>query len=231
MIASGGWNLLEFANEMHALTGKNLTLSTLPIVTTQNGVKVNGVPQDVNIVNLPYARHLVQSAFSQPATGTAKKPAARKKPGGTSSIPPPSTVTVDVYNGGTTNLLAAAVSQALVSAGYQAGATGSPAAQSQTVEPATQVFYGTGAAANAKKIAGYFGTTATAASSVAPGHGEVLLGTTSTAVPAALGASSSSPASTPWAPSASATSAANNGQAGGAVTVKANAPYGIPCVY
>jgi LCP family protein required for cell wall assembly len=228
MIASGGWNLLEFANEMHALTGKNLTLSTLPIVTTQNGVMVNGVAQDVDIVNLPYVSHLVQSAFSQPAQDTAKKPAARKKPTGPSSIPPPSTVTVDVYNGGTTNLLAAAVSQALVAAGYRAGATGSPAAQSQTVQAATQVFYGTGAAANAKKIAGYFGATATAASSVAAGHVEILLGTTSTAVPAGLGASSSSSAS---APAASATSAANNGQAGGAVTVKANARYGIPCVY
>jgi len=228
MIASGGWNLLEFASEMHALTGKNLALSTLPIATTQNNVMVNGVPQDVDVVNLPYVRHLVQTAFSRPATGTAKGPAAKKTPASTESIPPPSTVTVDVYNGGTTNLLAAAVSQALVSAGYQAGATGSPAAQAQTVQAATQVFYGPGAAANAKKIAGYFGATATAASSVAAGHVEVLLGTTSTSVPAGLGASSSSSAS---APSASATSAVNNGQAGGAVTVKANARYGIPCVY
>jgi LCP family protein required for cell wall assembly len=225
MIASGGWNLLEFANEMHALTGRNLTLSTLPIVTTQNNVMVNGVRQDVDIVNLPYARHLVQSAFSQPA---ARGPAARKKPASTGPIPPPSTVTVDVYNGGTTNLLAAAVSQALVSAGYPAGATGSPAAQSQAVRAATQVFYGTGAAANAAKIAGYFGATATAASSVAAGHVEVLLGTTSTSVPAGLGASSSGSLTSP---SASASSAANNGQAGSAVTVKANAPYGIPCVY
>jgi LCP family protein required for cell wall assembly len=232
LIASGGWNLLEFASEMHALTGKNLTLSTLPIVTTQNGVMVNGVPQDVDIVNVPYARHLVQSAFSQPSAGQAKGPAARKKPASASSIPPPSTVTVDVYNGGTTNMLAAAVSQALVSAGYTAGATGSPAAQSQTVQASTQVFYGTGAAANAAKIAGYFGATATAASAVAAGHVEVLLGTTSTAVPAGLGASSSgSGSASPAAPSASASSAANNGQAGGAVTVKANAPYGIPCVY
>ena len=228
MIASGGWNLLEFASEMHALTGKNLALSTLPIATTQNNVMVNGVPQDVDVVNLPYVRHLVQTAFSRPATGTAKGPAAKKTPASTESIPPPSTVTVDVYNGGTTNLLAAAVSQALVSAGYRAGATGSPAAQAQTVQAATQVFYGPGAAANAKKIAGYFGATATAASSVAAGHVEVLLGTTSTSVPAGLGASSSSSAS---APSASATSAVNNGQAGGAVTVKANARYGIPCVY
>jgi LCP family protein required for cell wall assembly len=226
MIASGGWNLLEFASEMHALTGKSLSLSTLPIVTTQNNVLVNGVPQDVDIVNLPYVRNLVQTAFSQPATGAAKKPAAKAS---TSSIPPPATVTVDVYNGGTTNLLAAAVSQALVAAGYKAGAVGTPAAQSQTVQSATQVFYGAGAAANAKKIAGYFGTAATAASSVAAGHVEVLLGSTSTAVPAGISATSSGSAAA--APSASATSAVNNGQAGGAITVKTNAPYGIPCVY
>jgi LytR cell envelope-related transcriptional attenuator len=120
------------------------------------------------------------------------------------------------------------VSQALVSAGYKAGAVGSPAGQSQTVQAGTQVFYGAGAAANAKKIAGYFGATAAAASSMAAGHVEILLGTTSTSVPAALGASSSASGA---APSATATSASNNGQAGAAVTVKANAPYGIPCVY
>jgi hypothetical protein len=126
-------------------------------------------------------------------------------------------------------MLAAAVSQALVSAGYTAGATGSPAAQSQTVKSATQVFYGTGAAANAAKIAGYFGATATKASAVPAGHVEILLGTSSTSVPAGIGPSSSgsgSPAATP-----TATSAANNGQAGGAVTVKPNAKFGIPCVY
>src|SRR5690242_9307784 len=223
MIASGGWNLLEFASEMHALTGKNLSLSTLPIATTQNDVMVNGVPQDVDIVNLPYVRNLVQNAFSQPSAIQPKGPAAKKKQ---ASIPPASTVTVDVYNGGTTDGLAAAVSQALVSAGYQAGATGSPAAQSQAVQSSTQVFYGTGAAANAAKLAGYFGAAATKARSVAAGHVEVLLGTTSTSVPAGLGASSSS--GSPTSPSASASSAANNGQAGGAVTVKANARYGIP---
>jgi LCP family protein required for cell wall assembly len=232
VIASGGWDLLEFASEMHALTGKNLSLSTLPIVTTQNNVMVNGVPQDVDIVNLPYVRHLVQTAFSQPAAGQAKG-SAKKKPARTGSIPPPSTVTVDVYNGGTTNQLAAAVSHALVSAGYQAGAVGTPAAQSQTVRAATQVFYGAGAAANAKKIAGYFGATATAVSSLAAGHVEVLLGTTSTTVPTAISASASGSAAAPAAaaPAAGATSAVNNGQAGGAITVKANAPYGIPCVY
>ena len=229
IIASGGWNLLEFASEMHALTGKNLTLSTAPIAGTQNGLMLNGVSQDVDLINLAYVRQLVQTTFSRPPAAKATGPASRK-PAKTTPAVPPSSVTVDVYNGGTTSLLAARVSQALVSAGYKAGAVGSPAAQSQTVQPATQVFYGTGEAAGAAKIADYFGAAATAATSVAAGHVEILLGTTSTSVPAVLGASPSG-SGTASAPSATATSAANNGQAGGAVTVKANAPYGIPCVY
>jgi LCP family protein required for cell wall assembly len=231
IIASGGWNLLEFASEMHALTGNNLTLSTLPIAGTQNNLVLNGVHQDVNLIDLAYVRQLVQSAFYRPPAGKANGVTSRK-PAKITPIPPSSTVTADVYNGGTTNLLAARVSQALVSAGDKAGAVGTSAEQSQTVQPATQVFYGAGEAANAAKIASYFGATATAASSVAAGHVEILLGTTSTSVPADLGASSSGsgPASA-TAPSATATSAANNGQAGGAVTAKANAPYGIPCVY
>jgi hypothetical protein len=91
------------------------------------------------------------------------------------------------------------------------------------------VFYGTGASASAAKIAKYFGATATAASSVAAGHVEILLGTTSTSVPVGIGPSSSGSGSAAATPTA--TSAVNNGQAGGAVTVKGNAPFGIPCVY
>ena len=87
LIASGRWNLLEFATEMHALTGKNLTLSTLPIATTQNNVMVNGVPQDVDILNLPYARHLVQSAFSQPARGPGEGAARQEEAGQRQSHP------------------------------------------------------------------------------------------------------------------------------------------------
>jgi LCP family protein required for cell wall assembly len=233
LILSGGWNPLEFATEMHALTGKNLTLSTLPIKATQNGVMVNGVPQDVNLIDPVYLSRLVQGAFSQPPAAAAARRGSRK-PARTASVPPPSTVTVDVYNGGTTPMLAARVSQALVSAGYRAGAVASPAGQAQTVRAGTQVFYGTGTAANAAKIAAYFGTTAAASSAVTAGHVEILLGTTSTSVPAAIGPSPSGPSASGSAPAAAtptATSAANNGQAGGAVTVRSNAPYGIPCVY
>ena len=93
-------------------------------------------------------------------------------------------------------------------------------------------FYGSGASANAAKIAGYFGATASALSSLTAGHVEVLLGTGSTVVPSGLEVSASLPSSTPAAtPAAAPTSAGNNGAAGGAVSVAANAKYGVPCVY
>jgi hypothetical protein len=161
-----------------------------------------------------------------------KKTAAPAK--ATAPIPPASTVTVDVYNGGSAPGLAGGVSQALVSAGYKPGAVGNASAQPEPVKPATQVFYGTGTAANAAKIARYFGATATAAASVPAGHVEILLGTASATVPTGIVSSSpGSGATSAAAPSPSATSsapAANDGQSGGSVTVRPNAPYGIPCV-
>jgi hypothetical protein len=140
---------------------------------------------------------------------------------------------VDVYNGGTTQLLAAHVQDALVAKGYKAGSTGNGSAQSQTVLSQTQIFYGSGASANAEKIARAFGTTAASVPSLAAGHVEVLLGTASTDVPATLSAAAGA-GSTPTAgtPSASVTPPnADNGQAGSAVTVGSNAKYGVPCVY
>ena len=129
---SGGRNLLEFASEMHALTGKNLAL--------EHAAHRDHAEQRHGQRGAPGRGHRQPAATGGTSSRTrsaspprsSRGPAAKKKP---ASIPPASTVTVDVYNGGTTDGLAAAVSQALVSAGYQAGATGSPAAQSQTVRP------------------------------------------------------------------------------------------------
>ena len=108
------------------------------------------------------------------------------------------------------------------------------------------MFYGAGAAANATKIATEFGTTATALTSLPAGHVEVLLGSTVTEVPAGLTSSRTSTASTQPTgtqtsggsaatasptPSPLSTAGADNGAAGGAVTVGSNAKFGIPCVY
>jgi hypothetical protein len=100
--------------------------------------------------------------------------------------------------------------------------------QPHQVQPATQVFYNAAAAANAAKIAGYFGAAASASTSLPAGHVEVLLGTSVTAMPAGLGSPGAAGAG---APTATATSAGDNGAAAGTVTVNSKTPYGTPGVY
>jgi LCP family protein required for cell wall assembly len=225
LITDSTWNLLDFATDMHALTGKNLQFYTAPIV---GYATIGG--QDVNQVDIDTIQAAIKAKFSPPVTakpsGTAKS-ATKAAP-----VPAASTVTVDVYNGGTASGLAAGVSEALAAKGYKAGAVTDASAQTRTVTSGTQVFYGAGASANAAKIADDFGATATALSSLPAGHVEVLLGTGSTVVPSALAPASSSSSSSSASASASASSSAgNNGAAGGAVTVAAKAKYGVPCVY
>jgi len=217
VITDSSWQILTFAGEMKSLTGKNLTFQTAPVITTAG--QEDG--QTVNLIDPAAIKKDVQSTFYPPTP--APQPTASKSTG---TSRPASATTVDVYNGGGTPGLAAQLSRALTSAGFKAGKVANSASQSST-----RVVYGTGAEASAAKIAGYFGgVTATAGSSVAAGHVEVLLGTDATAVPAGIGsaASSAPPASSP---SARPTSASNNGQAGAPVTVTSNAKYGIPCVY
>ena len=184
--------------------------------------------QAANQIDVPTIQAAIKAKFDPaPAVAAASSPAKKA-----AAIPPASTVTADVYNGGSTSGLATVVSNALAAKGYKAGQVTNATAQTQAVTAGTQVFYGTGASANAAEIAGYFGATAKALSSLPAGHVEVILGTGATVVPSGL-------TSAPAAQSAPATSAAssatspagNNGAAGGAVTVSSKAKYGIPCVY
>ncbi len=226
LITNSGFDLFDFATNMSALTGKNLKFYTLPISGFAD-VELNGSMQDVNDIDVSYIQQVVNKAFNPPPPAAASgKSTAKKK---AAPIPAASTVTVDVYNGGSTSGLAGSVSQALVSLGYKSGAVSDASAQSQTPPAGTEVFYGAGASANAAKIATDFSTTAKALASLPAQHVEVLLGTGSTVVPAGLTPTSTSSPS-PSA-SASAAAAADNGAAGGAITVAANAKFGIPCVY
>ena len=246
LIYDSNLNLLDFATEMRALSGKNLSLSTLP-GTTENNVTLPGypTPQDIIRIDVPQIQHLVQTAFAGKPVKTAK---GKKGAKATASVPAPSTVTVDVYNGNPAATgLATQMSQALVALGYKAGAIKNSSAQTQKVLPGTQVYYGKGAAANAAKIAAEFGTSPVAVSSMPAGHVEVLIGSTVTAVPAGLQPSSTPSASTQavaarvigaksaagdGTAAASATPAAGSGApAGEGTTVAPNAKYGIPCVY
>jgi hypothetical protein len=207
---------------MKALTGKNLSFETAPIV---GYATING--QAANKVDIPTIQAKISAKFTAPVPA-AKSTTAAKAGAKAAPVPPASTVTVDVYNGGNAPGLATGVSQALIAKGYKAGLVTNASAQSQAAAPGTQVFYGSGASANAGKIADYFGATAKSLTSLAAGHVEVLLGTGATVVPASL-APASTTASAPS--SSSTTSAGNNGAAGGAVTVTAQAKYGVPCVY
>ena len=169
VITDSGWNLLDFATQMRSLTSGNLTFRTLPIVAYET---IDG--QDANQIDPALIQQLVQETFypapsasssssSQPAGTTAAAKAAAAK------------TTVDVYNGGSTPGLAGQVSTALVKDGYQAGQIGNTSALATT-----EVLYGTGSAASASKIAALFGVTATASSTVAAGHVEVMLGANAT---------------------------------------------------
>jgi hypothetical protein len=147
-------------------------------------------------------------------------------------VPPASDVTVDVYNSGQTPDLAGDLSAALVKKGYRAGAV----AEYPTALPLTTITYGTGAAAqaNAEVIAKDLGLTATASSSVAAGHVQVILGASVTALPASLSAQpTASPSSTSTATTGN-TANTGNSNVNTATTPlekQAQAEYGIPCVY
>jgi LCP family protein required for cell wall assembly len=227
VIVDRGWDIALFAGEMHALTGKHLTFITAPIAGYET---IDG--QDANLIDIPVVQKDIRQSFTAPAPASSSSEKSAAKPKSTKKappIPPASTVTVSVYNGGSTSGLAGDVSQALVSVGYKAGTVGDSSAQSFTVQAGTEVFYGAGTAANAAKIAGYFGVKATASTSLGAGQVEVLLGTNSTAVPAGLGSSHPATSGTPA--TSPSPSAGNNGDSGGTVSVGSNAPYGIPCVY
>jgi LCP family protein required for cell wall assembly len=221
LITDATWNLLDFAPQMKALTGKNLSFYTAPIV---GYATIDG--QAANQVDIPTIQAKIKQKFTAPVPA-AKSTSKAKSGAKAAPVPAASTVTVDVYNGGSAPGLATGVSQALVAKGYKAGATGNASVQAQAATAGTQVFYGSGASANAAKIADDFGATAKSLTSLAVGHVEVLLGTGATVVPSGLtpATASATPQNAPTA------SAGNNGAVGGAVTVTAQAKYGIPCVY
>ena len=205
VITDSGWNLLDFASQMRSLTSGNLTFRTLPIVGYET---IDG--QDANQVDPAQIQQEVQETF-YPAPGVPSSPAPRSASTTAADKAEAAKTTVDVYNGGNTQGLAGQVSAALVKDGYQAGQIGNTGALATT-----EVLFGTGSAAGASKIASLFGVTATASSTVAAGHVEVMLGAN-----AALPGASATPTA-----SSSAVPIPTAGAQGGAVAAK----NGIPCV-
>jgi len=169
LMYDSGWNLIEFAVDMRALSSSALNFATLPELSTNN-VDIPGYPgaQSADYIDVPGIQQQVSEAFY-----------------GSSMIPTTaSSVTVDVYNGSGATGLAADVSQDLVAMGYQAGAVKNSSVQSQPLQHNAEVFYGAGSAAeaNAQVIANVMGVqSATPLSSLPAGHVEVLLGSQVTA--------------------------------------------------
>src|SRR5580698_9211385 len=203
VITDSGWDLLDFITQMRSLTSGDLTFRTLPIVGYQT---IDG--QDANVINTAYIQQIVHETF-YPSPATAS-PSASPRPTVTVAAGA-SKVTVDVYNGGSTQGLAGEVSAALVKEGYLAGTV-----TNTSPLTTTEVLYGTGTSANANSIAAMFGVTATPATSIAAGHVEILLG-----ADAALPGASATPT-----PTTSVVPIPTTGPQGGAV----NAKDGIPCV-
>ena len=79
-----GWNLLDFASQMRALTGQNLTFETLPFVRYQT-FYLGGTAQDANVIDIPSIQAEVSKAFSAPPARPAARPSSSKASGKTSS--------------------------------------------------------------------------------------------------------------------------------------------------
>ena len=238
-----GWNLLEFAGEMNALTGHNLTMSTLPSTPGPTIPHIGSV----NNVDVAKIQSIIARGFAAPpgagtspdgpAKGATGKATAGQGTGGGSpakppaalpaAAPPKSSVTVDVDNASGHTGLARNVLDGLVAKGYKRGT-----AQAVTPEQSlTTVSYGAGARANAEVIARYFGagTSVTASGSLPAGRVQVTMGVATLQVPVSLGGPRPAPAAT--GPSPAATSSSGAAPDGGPVTVAPDAPYGAPCVY
>ncbi|MCL2585146.1 MAG: LCP family protein [Streptosporangiales bacterium] len=240
LITDQDWNLLDFASDMKALTGKNLQFETLPIKAYAT-VYPGGVSEAVNIIDVAAIQKEIKAAFAGAAQKSAGGPEAAHKAGGGAAKPKPkpsaatpsyspSDSTVNVYNAGEQAGVAAQVMQGLVSKGYTQGETGN-----LTTQPTTQVLYGTGASAqaNAAKVAKLFGVQPESSSSVSSGTIQVVLGSQSTPPASLTGGSGGSPSAQATLPSDATgvqNATANNGT-NAPLKVTGNAKYGIPCVY
>ncbi|MGH3853387.1 MAG: LCP family protein [Pseudonocardiaceae bacterium] len=169
--ADNGLELLSFAPQASALTGGNITFTTLPIV--RFGTDPAG--EDVNIVDVPEIQALVRNLIGPHIPATSPDPPAAEAASAASGI-------VDVVNATNRNGLAAALEHALTSTGFTPGVTSNGRHQVST----TMIYYPDAGAGAAKTLAGMLGGTPTAPDSTVPtGHLRVVLGTDYT-MPAAL---------------------------------------------
>ncbi len=102
LITDQSWNLLDFLSDMKALTGKNLTFTTLPITGYET---IDG--QDANAVNAAYIKQVVRTTFYPPApkpapkrTAAAAETVPASHPAATPASSPPNASESNGENGG-----------------------------------------------------------------------------------------------------------------------------------
>ncbi len=166
------------------------------------------------------ARAGVRRASAQPAS--EKKAAA---------IPAASTVTVDVYNGGPTPGLAGRSPRRWSRTATRPAPSATRPRSRRPSRPAPRCSTARARRPTRRRSRATSARPPRALASLPAGHVEILLGTGSTVRAGRLAPATSSTSSASPSASSSSTSTSDNGQAGGAVTVGANAKYGIPCVY
>jgi LCP family protein required for cell wall assembly len=170
--ADTGLELLPFVQKASALTGGNITFTTLPIVR----FGTNPASEDVNIVNVPQIQALVHDLISDHTPSSAP----------TSTIPLPvgrQSGTVDAVNATNRDGLAAALERALATTQFTPGVTSTAARHRST----TMIYYpDRGSTQAANTLAQMLGQLPTAWDSTVPTrHLRVVLGADYT-VPAAL---------------------------------------------
>lgn len=159
-----GLDLVQFASRASRLTERPLSLYTLPI--SGFGKDANG--SDINLVDLPAIRRIVNERFMSdaPAALDAAAPAAQ---------PPEPTepVVLDVVNATSREGLAAALEEAFAGRGFTRGSATSAAAPAgdSTIE------YGPGAGQGAQALADQLHVPATADPTVPPGTVRLTVGT------------------------------------------------------
>ncbi|BAX90475.1 LCP family protein [Mycobacterium shigaense] len=155
-----GLDLVDLASRASKLTGRPLSLYTLPI--SGFGKDSNG--SDINLVDLPTIRRIVHERFDSdaPAALDAASPTTLSQP-----------VTLDVVNATARDGLAAAIEESFAARGFTRGS----ATTAATPSDQTVIEYGPGADQGAQLLAEQLHVPATANSAVAAGTVRLTVGT------------------------------------------------------